>query len=182
MQAGSDGSRVTQLTNEVAEADCSPDGKWIVVASLFGHNDYRIELASGRKVEILKAPGNAAAFDPVISPDGNSVAFIYQEGEPVPLLKIGLVPATGGAYRYVADLPIGSARLRWAPSGSGIQYLLTRDGATNIWEQPIARGAAHQVTHFPNGRIWDFAWSRDGKQIYLAKGSESNDVILISNF
>jgi hypothetical protein len=30
--------------------------------------------------------------------------------------------------------------------------------------------------------IFDFAWSRDGKQLMLAKGNETSDVILISNF
>jgi hypothetical protein len=28
----------------------------------------------------------------------------------------------------------------------------------------------------------DFAWSRDGKQLLLAKGNQSSDVILIGNF
>jgi hypothetical protein len=27
-----------------------------------------------------------------------------------------------------------------------------------------------------------FAWSRDGKQLLLAKGDETSDVLLVSNF
>ena len=182
VQADPDGSNIRQLVDKVSGSDCSPDGKWVAAALLDERKDYRIDMPAGKPVEILSAPGNAAAFYPSISPDSKSMAFVYQEGSPVPLLKIGLVPATGGAYRYVADLPIGFDRLRWSPDGKGLQFLLTRKGATNIWEQPVAGGAANQVTHFPNGRIWDFAWSRDGKQLFLAKGSESNDVILIGNF
>jgi hypothetical protein len=30
--------------------------------------------------------------------------------------------------------------------------------------------------------MFSFAWSREGKQLLLAKGSDSSDVILISNF
>ena len=43
-------------------------------------------------------------------------------------------------------------------------------------------GEPHQVTKFASGRIFSFAWSRDGKQLLLSRGSESSDVILISNF
>jgi hypothetical protein len=30
--------------------------------------------------------------------------------------------------------------------------------------------------------MFDFAWSRDGKQLLLAKGEVASDVVLISNF
>jgi Tol biopolymer transport system component len=182
VQADPDGSHMIQLADETAQADCSPDGTWVAVSLFNQRKDYRFPMPQGGRIEILTPPGNSAGFSPVVAPDGNSMAFIYQEGTPVPLLKIGLASGMGGPSRHIADLPIGAERLRWKPNGKSIQYLLTRDGATNIWEQSLAGGDPHQITHFPNGKIWDFAWSRDGKQIYLAKGSESNDVILISNF
>jgi Tol biopolymer transport system component len=68
------------------------------------------------------------------------------------------------------------------PSGKAIQYLLTRNGATNIWEQPLSGGDPRQVTNFPSGRIFDFAWSPEGRQLLLTKGNQSSDVILIRNF
>jgi len=49
-------------------------------------------------------------------------------------------------------------------------------------EQPVSGGAAQQITKFATGLIFDFAWSRDGKQLLLTRGNESSDVILISNF
>lgn len=65
-----------------------------------------------------------------------------------------------------------------------MQFLLTRNGATNIWEQRLKGGEPRQITNFTSGSMFDFAWSRDGKQLYLAKGDVSSDVILIlmSNF
>jgi len=42
-------------------------------------------------------------------------------------------------------------------------------------------GSTRQVTNFPSGRIFDFAWSRDGRQLLLTKGNQSSDVI-IRNF
>ncbi len=78
--------------------------------------------------------------------------------------------------------PIGASKLRWSPDQKSVQYLLTRRGATNVWEQPLAGGPPRQVTDFTSGHIFDFVWSRDGKQLLLAKGEETSDVLLVSNF
>jgi Tol biopolymer transport system component len=72
--------------------------------------------------------------------------------------------------------------LRWSPDGKGLQFLQTLKGATNVWEQPVAGGALRQITGFTAGRIFDFSWSRDGKQLFLSRGENTSDVILISNF
>jgi hypothetical protein len=38
------------------------------------------------------------------------------------------------------------------------------------------------MTNFTSGLIFDFCWTLDGKQLLLARGNETSDVILISNF
>ena len=88
----------------------------------------------------------------------------------------------GGAMHFVARSPLGGRRLAWAPSGKALQYRLTRNGASNIWEQPLTGGPPQQLTKYASGLIFDFAWSRDGKQLFLTKGNQTSDVILISNF
>jgi Tol biopolymer transport system component len=90
--------------------------------------------------------------------------------------------ATGGAPTHVYARPIGTSGLGWSPNGQGLDYLLTRRGATNVWEQPIAGGPPHAITEFTSGRILGFSWSRDGKSLLLAKGEDSSDVVLMSNF
>jgi len=39
-----------------------------------------------------------------------------------------------------------------------------------------------QMTNFKSDLIFAFDWSGDGKQLALARGATSSDVILISNF
>jgi hypothetical protein len=39
-----------------------------------------------------------------------------------------------------------------------------------------------KLTDFKSDRIFSFGWSRDGKQLALARGTLTNDVILISDF
>jgi hypothetical protein len=59
----------------------------------------------------------------------------------------------------------------------------------NATPSTLAAPVAHRYVvptparqHLTSGQIFDFAWSRDGKQLLLAKGEETSDVLLISNF
>jgi eukaryotic-like serine/threonine-protein kinase len=172
-----DGSNGKQLADEAGFSVCSPDGKWVFYVAK--RKIYRMSIEGGTPSQVMTVQ-TGAGFD--VSPDGNLLAVLYQEGNPVPVLKIGVVPARGGDLRVVGLLPSGGQALRWSPNGKAIQYLLTRGGATNVWEQPLTGGDPHPVTKFASGLIFSFAWSRDGKQLLLSKGIDNSDVILISNF
>jgi hypothetical protein len=51
-----------------------------------------------------------------------------------------------------------------------LQYVLTKHGISNLWEQKLTGGAKKQITNFQSGLIFDFFWSRDGKQLALTRG------------
>ncbi len=177
MRTDADGSNPTKLSDDTFNSECSPDGKWVLFNS--AHKLYRIPIEGGTPVELYTSTNGVTG---AISPDGKWVACSYQEMSPTPSAKIAVIPAEGGAATATFVRPIGAARLHWAPDGKGVQYLLTRRGATNVWEQPLAGGAPHPVTDFTSGQIFDFAWSRDSKELLLAKGESTSDVVLISNF
>jgi Tol biopolymer transport system component len=179
-RADGDGSNLIKRLDKVEYSDCSPDGKWIFYT--LKDKLYRIPPEEGESVEIMSVPGTPRAWLVRVSPDGKQVAFLYQEGSPILMTKVGVASATGGPLLFTVAPPIGAAGLRWAPSGKAIQYLLTRKGATNLWEQPLSGGEPRQLTNFPSGRLFDFTWTRDGKQLLLAKGNQTSDVILIRNF
>jgi len=42
-------------------------------------------------------------------------------------------------------------------------------------------GPSKQLTNFKSDLIFSFAWSRDGRQLALARGSVTKDVVLISS-
>jgi Tol biopolymer transport system component len=179
-RADADGANAARTLDEAEYSDCSPDGKWVFYT--IKDKVYRMPSTGGTPSQVLSVPGIPRAWSIRVSPDGSQLALLYQEGDPVPAMKVGVAATDGGALQFSRPLPIGPAGLRWAPSGKAIQYLLTRNGATNVWEQPLTDTEPHQVTNFPSGRIFDFAWSRDGKQLLLTKGNQSSDVILIRNF
>jgi eukaryotic-like serine/threonine-protein kinase len=178
LRTDADGSNTLKLSDDAFNSTCSPDGKWVLFDSV--HKLYRVPTDGGTPVEIFSsAIGISSA---VISPDGKWIAFGYQELLPAPTFKLAVIPADGGAPVKVFVRPIGASRLRWSPDQKSIQYLLTRHGATNVWEQPLAGGQPRPVTDFTSGQIFDFAWTRDGKDLLLAKGENTSDVLLISNF
>ena len=66
--------------------------------------------------------------------------------------------------------------------GATVPYARTRDGISNIYSQPLDGSPSKQVTDFNSGLIFQFAWSHDGKNLICARGVETSDVVLISNF
>jgi Tol biopolymer transport system component len=171
-----DGSNPAKLAEDVIRSDCSPDGKWVLYSS--ANTLYRVPVEGGLGQKVAYAIGGNGA----VSPDGEWIAYVHQEGEPVPELKISIVPANGGDARYVFSAPRDASTLRWSPDGGGVQYLTTKSGATNVWEQRLTGGEPRPFTSFSSGRIFDFSWTHDGRQLLLAKGELTSDVVLISNF
>ena len=65
----------------------------------------------------------------------------------------------------------------------GHKYLLD----SNVdWGQSLKQVADYvqtkRITNFESGQVFDFDWSRDGRELALIRGSESSDVIMIRNF
>jgi eukaryotic-like serine/threonine-protein kinase len=176
-RADVNGSNAVKLADQVLSSDCSPDGKWVLYGS--GPHVYRMPVEGGRATDIAPPlQGNAFA---VISPDGNSVAYLYTErGGPMTMNRVAVGSAEGGKPQLTLALPGDADGLHWSPDGKGLEYLLTRKGASNVWEQMLAGGEPRQLTKFASGRIVDFAWTRDGKTLLLAKGELTRDVVLIS--
>lgn len=181
MRSDLDGSNMTKLADNVAESECSPDGTWLVYRASVQSVDkiYRLPVEGGAPTELATAVGGG---DSMISPDGKFVAYSFEEGSPVPQVKIAVIAATGGSPLHVLAPPSGANSFRWSPDGTALEFALTRSGAGNIWEQPLSGGDPHQITHFTSGLIFDFSWSRDGKQMLLSRGDRASDVVMISKF
>lgn len=176
-RADPDGSNPLKLAEDVVGSDCSPGGDWILYAS--GTKLFRLPVDGGTPKQI--AEGTLNDVWEKISPDGRFVAYAYVAGGSVSTLRMAVVSAEGGPILHDFPEPVGAQGLSWAPDQKSLQFLLTRNGASNLWEQPLAGGEPRQVTTFPSGLIFDFAWSHDGKQLLLAKGNITSDVVLISN-
>lgn len=177
-----DGSNPTQLTNEAYASfpTCSPDGKWVLYGLSSDMSVWRIPIDGGTPTQLEIQNRNSPRAQ--LSPDGKMLAYIAWGATVSSPSVLTVVPFDGGEPLYRFDLPAAAGGFRWAREGKALDYVLTRGGVSNIWRQPLAGGPPRQITNFNSGQIFSFDWSRDGKQLALARGTTSHDVILISNF
>jgi Tol biopolymer transport system component len=181
-----DGSNVKQLTNGSSQVnpDCSPDGRWLVYVSAAlegGRTLMKLPLGGAQPVQL----SNELVFDANISPDGKLIEFAYLPQRTSGLVKAGVMSSDGGPILQSFDVSptIDPNALfdRWLPDGKAFGYVDLRGGLVpNLWAQPIKGGPPRQITHFTNDRIFNFAWSRDGKLV-VARGSITSDAVLITS-
>ncbi len=174
-----DGSNPLRLTQGETDytPDCSPDGKWLVYSQ--EHSINRLPIEGGTPTPLVNQNFGGS---PLISPDGKLISY-HAEREPgTAAIILQVISSTGGPVLYTLPYVAGTVQSRWSPDSKAIDYLLTRGGVTNLWRQPLTGGQPKQITNFTSGLIFDFAWSRDGKQLALGRGSRSSDIVLITNF
>ena len=173
-----DGSNALQLVDRPIYGDvvCTPDSKSVI----YGADSalWRVSIDGGTPEKT-----NFSYRDFALSPDGK----LFQTG--VETLEAGNFSAkllvrtvAGGETVHTFDVPYGMWKPRFTPDGKAIAYLLARDRATNLWEQPLSGGKPVQITRFNTDEIFDYAWSRDGKQLVFSRGQRKTDAIMMSNF
>ncbi len=181
-----DGGDVRQLTTGQAEflPSVTPDGQWVVYSSL-----------DAGKLMLLKVPIDGGApvalnkegTSPVVSPDGRQIAYLYTEAAApdAPPNRIGIIPFEGGETVKTFEIPsgLGGARtiLHWSRDGRSLLYTVIRNNVSNIWSQPVDGGKPTQVTDFKEHIITACGWSRDWRQLAVARGQIIRDAVLINN-
>jgi len=188
-----DGSGLTRLavsrTSEFNGTACSPDGKYVYYVDMGERQTlWRVATEGGEPREIAPILGDGVGGRMSFSPDGSTLAYPYEEFTPAPAVKLAILPADGGPPLQLinlTDLEGTATNFFWtllSRDGKNLQYILTEDGTSNIWEQPLAGGERRQLTHFTTGRIVDFSWSRDGSRLLVLQGEVSSDAVLLSAF
>jgi Tol biopolymer transport system component len=180
-RVNADGSSPKQLTGGAggSQPSVSPDGKWIVYFNFECNCLWKVSAEGGAATRLTdKLSGRAA-----ISPDGKLIACTYRGDPGATYYRLGILSFDDGRLVKALDLPPTTAveNLRWTPDGRGVAYVDARAGVSNVWAQPAAGGAPRQLTDFKTDHIFFFDWSRDGKQIAVARGTRASDVVLIND-
>src|SRR5580658_8537498 len=180
-----DGSNTVQLTHDKSALllVCSLDGSMVTF-------DYEDQLSSWRMGIDGTNPASLSLqhqTSPFVFLSRDNKLVLYRLGHPEsPQRRDDLVaaPVQGGTPAFSFEVPIGGGAQglpQWAPDGHGVDFVLTRGGATNIWRQPVPSGTLKQITNFPSGIIRSFNWSPDGKILFLSHGTQSSDIILLKS-
>jgi Tol biopolymer transport system component len=176
-----DGSNLKQLTKgqHVNNPSCSPDSSLVYFSNAPGTQLYTVPIAGGAATEAKGLPTAGYIF---FSPDGKLAGYVHGSAEDHYRPHCGLIDLATGKKLGDFSIALSADTPRFSRDGKSIQYLLTRNGARNLWDAPIAGGEAHPITNFSSGDASGYAWSPDGKQLYMSRGVSKSDVVLITNF
>ena len=177
-----DGGNPVQLTRGQFEfrPRCSPDGRWVYYSAISPGKNYanawKVTIEGGEPVQL----SDKHTRRPSVSPDQKWVAYQYFDFQSNPQYGVAVAPAEGGPPVRMLDIPHETRTFGWTPDGRAVAYIDPR--SPNIWAQPVDGGKPRQLTDFKSDQTFFFAWSRDGKQLALARGTRTSDVVLITGF
>jgi dipeptidyl aminopeptidase/acylaminoacyl peptidase len=111
----------------------------------------------------------ARVSDPQVSPNGRYLVYVQRETDfdanrgrnDLWLLDL---EATNPSPRRLTQHSANDTHPRWASDGSGIYFLSSRTGATQVWRLPLNGGEAVQITDYPLD-IGTFGFSEKGDRI-----------------
>ncbi len=177
-RADIDGRNAKQLTNGNGEFNpvLGPDGRW--VGYLSNGAWWKIPIDGGEAIQFTRAHPDWLT----ISPDGNLIAY-FAPDERTHGKQIQ-IEVPGHGTTKIIELPptIFPRKIEWLPDGTALSYFVGVDGVDNLWVQPLDGSRAKQITDFKSEQIHKYSWSPDGKQIALARGHSTSDIVMISNF
>ena len=186
-----DGRNVMQLTHGQYDewAVCSPDGKWVYYYDQADTKAVmRIPIDGGTPEKLALDAQNAVMFGQYgagISSDGRRLAavgsFVVSGRATQRIAVIGVGEnANAPARTFDAD-PRFMNQMRITPDGKFATYVISDQGETSIWAQPIDGGAGHALTAGAEDELWDYKWSPDGKTLAVQRIHERADVVLLKD-
>lgn len=183
-----DGKNPVQLTEESSSfGDFNPqftaDGKTIIFQRQSGGEDradlMKISVEGGQATIFYSNPKESVS-QPRISKDGKRVAFsAYDIDTYDKHIYIGSLngEAFGQIEKTLEFNLINS--VVWSPDSKNLTVSSIKDGVPNLFKLPLDGSPQMPLTDFKSGKILNFAWSNDGKNIFIVRGITNNDLILI---
>jgi eukaryotic-like serine/threonine-protein kinase len=175
-----DGTNRKQLTR--SNTDWNPqvtsDSRWVIYASAQSGqiSIWKVWIEGGDPIQITNY------YSPLIavSPKDGQIAYGYDEQESLKR-RVAIMSTEGGASTRVFDFPHPLRQgIRFAPDGRALTFVGV-PSRSSIWSQPLDGTAPKKIADFAPDRIFSFDWSRDGKYLAVAHGTNISDVVLIKN-
>lgn len=174
---GADGSNTKDLARVGGIGfSITPDSKWIIYSSLRDDKPALFKISIDGGEPTLLSP--ATAIFPAVSPDGKFIACYVVSPDRKRRLSIISFGTGEIAKQFDVYLEYDLATIRWEPDSKAITYVVSTNGVSNIWRQPINGGAPEQFTKWNSDVIFRFDWSKDNR-LAVERGMFTNDVVLI---
>jgi serine/threonine protein kinase len=186
-RANADGTAAVCITEDQPTSDfnpqITPDGKTVIFQRQLASLDRSILMKvpiDGGQPEVIYSNDELSSFQPRISPDGKMIAFIgYNVRTFDKRIQIASFE-NGRIGKIEGSLEMNLVGLfSWSPDSKSLTALSARGGTPNLWRLPIDGSTPTQITDLRSGRLLNFAWSSDGKDLLIARGNINNDLVMI---
>ncbi len=168
-------------------AAVSPDGReiYFIKAGASPSAIWKISIDGGEPQSVSNLKDATAEEFLAISPDGKWLAYRHAANEKLKeteesMRTVGILPTSGNAVPKLFDLLLRRSVMQWKADSSGFYYIAGMPNAASLLMQPIDSREPQKILDFPD-RVFNFAWSNDGKNLVVARGKQSSDAILITN-
>ncbi|MBV8857169.1 MAG: PD40 domain-containing protein [Acidobacteria bacterium] len=171
---------LTRNSGQYSFPQVSADGRWVFYSGPDASGrqvPWRVPLDGGQPEQLTRRETGPAA----LSPDGGLLLYYYRESPDAPA-KIELAPSAGGEPVRVIDPPGNTHDAGWMPDGRALVVVRDADNVSNLWTLPLEGGKPRPLTDWKSDKILWFAFSRDGRQLAVARGDTFYDVMLIKDF
>jgi Tol biopolymer transport system component len=155
----------------------TPDDRQVVYVSVRGGRPtvWTVPLDGGMATQLF----DGLAVTPHVSLDGTLLVYGTPDTQNRPTVVVCDFPACAARRSLMAPANLAAVGLKWMPDSRTVAYIDRT--LSNVWGLPIDGKPPYQLTHFTDGRtITDFAWSRDGKRLAIARSVTANDIVLFT--
>ena len=178
------GQNLKQLTagesNEIAST-ISPDSAWVYYVATVGNGDYSkvyLRKTSIDGAQTVNLKEMETQIVPTLSPDGKLIAAVVVGGLKIFSSSDGTLLNSLEADKLAEQWGVA----KWTPDGRSLTYPVYRENSLNVWVQSLSGSAPRPLTKFPKSYVYEYAFSHDGKKLYVARGYQIRDAVLIKNF
>jgi Tol biopolymer transport system component len=131
---------------------------------------YRIGRDGSGLARVTVEPG--ADLEPRWSPDGRWISYTRAGGGK---LEVAVVPANGGLSRTLSPPEAKSEGALWGPDSEHLLYVsYGKRSSFQIWVTSLSHPERKRMLLDESGMVWPVYWSRDGREILLARTAGSH--------
>lgn len=140
----------------------------------------KISIEGGPSSTVYSKDG-FSLYQPELSPDNKMIVFSGYSQENFEK-RLYLADFDGNqVVKEITHLEFNLINgILWAPDGKSLTYWSV-DGVPNIWKMSLEGKDKRQISNFNSGRISNFNWTNDGKQLLIVRPIVNNDLVLIKD-
>lgn len=146
---------------------------------------WKVSIDGENPTQISKLKNAAAESYLSISPNGKWMAFQHisdktESRDEERNVIVGVLPTDGNAEPKLFELPVRRRIIQWKADSTGFYFIGGTVNSSSIWIQSLEGGEPQKIVEFPD-RIFNFAWSSDEKYLFVSRGKQQGDALLITN-